>query len=85
MNFSITPHTFWHSKSMHMLHVGINLIYIRDFLDHVDSSTTEIYARTDTEMKCQAIEASCEDIFPEENQQDWNERTDLMSYMESLY
>ncbi len=85
VNFSITPHTFRHSKSMHMLHAGINLIYIRDFLGHVDSSTTEIYARADTEMKRQAIEASCEDIFPEENLQDWNERTDLMSFLESLY
>ena len=77
--------SFRHSKSMHMLHAGINLIYIRDFLGHVDSSTTEIYARADTEMKRQAIEASCEDIFPEENLQDWNERTDLMSFLESLY
>lgn len=81
VNFSITPHTFRHSKSMHMLHTGINLIYIRDFLGHVDSSTTEIYARADTEMKRQAIEASCEDIFPEENLQDWYERTDFMSFL----
>lgn len=34
VGFSITPHIFRHSKAVHMLHAGINLIYIRDFLGH---------------------------------------------------
>jgi site-specific recombinase XerD len=38
-----------------MLHAGINLFYIRDILGHVDVSTTEIYARADTEMKRKVI------------------------------
>lgn len=84
VDFSITPHIFRHSKAVHMLHAGINLIYIRDFLGHVDCSTTEIYARADTEMKRKAIESSCVDIFPKENLQDWNENDDLMSFLESL-
>lgn len=82
--FPITPHIFRHSKSMHMLHAGINLIYIRDFLGHVDCSTTEIYARADTEMKRKAIESSCKDIFPKEHLQDWNENDDLMAFLSSL-
>lgn len=44
MSFPVTPHIFRHSKAVHMLHAGINLIYIRDFLGHVDCTTTEIYA-----------------------------------------
>jgi site-specific recombinase XerD len=84
VGFSITPHIFRHSKAVHMLQAGINLIYIRDFLGHIDCSTTEIYARADTEMKRKAIESSCEDIFPKENLQDWNENDDLMSFLESL-
>lgn len=33
-------HTFRHSKAMHMLEAGINIIYIRNFLGHEDISTT---------------------------------------------
>ena len=36
---------------MHLLQAGVNLIYIRNFLGHVDLKTTGIYARTDTETK----------------------------------
>lgn len=84
VGFPITPHTFRHSKAMHMLHAGINLFYIRDILGHVDVSTTEIYARADTEMKRKAIEASCEDILPDGDFRDWNESSDLMSFLNSL-
>lgn len=84
ITFSITPHTFRHSKAMHMLHAGINLIYIRDFLGHVDCVTTEIYARADTEMKRKAIEAACESILPNEDLEDWNHSNDLMTFLNSL-
>lgn len=84
VKFPITPHIFRHSKAMHMLHAGINLFYIRDILGHVDVSTTEIYARADTEMKRKAIEASCADILPDENFRDWNESSNIMSFLNSL-
>ncbi len=84
VGFPITPHTFRHSKAMHMLHAGINLFYIRDILGHVDVSTTEIYARADTEMKRKAIEASCKDILPDENFRDWNKNINIMNFLNSL-
>lgn len=80
----ITPHVFRHSKAVHMIHAGINLIYIRDFLGHVDCATTEIYARIDTETKRKVIEESCKDIFPDEKLQDWNTDGDLMEFLQSL-
>ena len=83
-NFSITPHVFRHSKSMHMLQSGVNLIYIRDFLGHSDCSTTEIYARADTEMKRKAIEAAYNDILPPIEAPSWNEDADLMAFLSSL-
>lgn len=52
----VTPHCFRHSKAMHMLQAGVNLVYIRDILGHVDIKTTEIYARVDGEMKRKALE-----------------------------
>lgn len=84
VDFSITAHVFRHSKAVHMVHAGINLIYIRDFLGHVDCATTEIYAKIDTETKRKAIEAACKDITPNENYSDWNEDDDLMSFLKSL-
>lgn len=55
-NGKITNHTFRHSKSMHLLEAGVNLIYIRDFLGHTSVSTTEIYAKANAEIKRKAIE-----------------------------
>ena len=42
---SYSPHSFRHSKAVHMVEAGVNLIYIRNFLGHATISSTEIYAR----------------------------------------
>lgn len=52
----ITPHVFRHSKAMHMLEAGVELIYIRDFLGHKSVVTTEVYAKASPEAKRKAIE-----------------------------
>lgn len=52
----VTPHTLRHSKAMHLLEAGVNLIYIRDFLGHSSVTTTEIYAKANPEAKRKAIE-----------------------------
>ncbi|KAF1086316.1 Tyrosine recombinase XerC [Sporotomaculum syntrophicum] len=50
------PHVLRHSKAMHLLENGVNLIYIRDFLGHSSVTTTEIYARCNPELKRKYIE-----------------------------
>jgi site-specific recombinase XerD len=40
-----SPHSFRHSKSVHMIESGTQLIYIRNFLGHSSVLSTEIYAR----------------------------------------
>ena len=50
------PHTLRHSKAMHMLEAGVNLVYIRDFLGHISVTTTERYARAGPDMKRKAID-----------------------------
>ncbi|MCA1074514.1 tyrosine-type recombinase/integrase [Clostridium bowmanii] len=82
--FPVTPHVFRHSKSMHLLQSGINLIYIRDFLGHCDCSTTEIYARGDTEMKRKAIEEAYSDILPSKDLPIWGDDTNLMKFLNSI-
>ncbi len=62
----ITPHVFRHSKAMHMLQARIELIYIRDFLGHVDIKTTEMYARADAEMKRKVFEKTVPNYVPGE-------------------
>ena len=84
IDFPITAHVFRHTKAVHMVHAGINLIYIRDFLGHIDCATTEIYAKIDTEMKRKAIEEACKDITPKETYSDWNEDGALMSFLKNL-
>ena len=77
------PHMFRHSKAMHLLQAGVNLIYIRDFLGHVDIRTTEVYARADTETKRKAIENACPDIITSE-MPDWNKDKALLSWLSDL-
>lgn len=79
----VRPHMLRHSKAMHLLQAGVNLIYIRDFLGHVDLKTTEIYARTDTETKRKAIENACPDLV-DDNLPDWNKDETLLSWLYDL-
>jgi site-specific recombinase XerD len=79
----VTPHIFRHSKAMHLLQAGINLIYIRDFLGHSDIQTTEIYAKADTELKRRAIENAYPDLV-EQSLPDWNRDTSLMGWLSKL-
>jgi site-specific recombinase XerD len=52
---NISPHSFRHSRAMHLLQSGVSLIIIRDILGHVSIQTTEIYARVDSKLKRDAI------------------------------
>ena len=53
---NVTNHSFRHSKSMHLLEAGVNLLYIRDFLGHTSVTTTEVYAKANAEIKRKVIE-----------------------------
>ena len=77
-------HMFRHSKAMHMLEAGINIIYIRDFLGHEDISTTMIYVRADNRLKNDAINALAPKVADETNLPDWNKDKDLLQFLNSL-
>jgi site-specific recombinase XerD len=79
----VNNHMLRHSKAMHLLQAGVNLIYIRDFLGHVDLKTTEIYARADTEMKRKAVENIYPDLI-DNNLPDWNKDQALLSWLSEI-
>lgn len=78
----IHPHMLRHSRAMHLLQAGVNLIYIRDILGHVSVTTTEIYARADDETKRRAIEAASP-TFDASNKQ-WEDNPKLLEWLKSL-
>jgi hypothetical protein len=79
----VTPHTFRHSKAMHMLQAGIPLIIIRDFLGHIDIKTSEIYARVDVDMKRRALERVHHTVTPP-GLPAWEDDAALMEWLRSL-
>lgn len=82
-DFKITPHIFRHSKAMHLYQAGIDLIYIRDILGHVDISTTEIYAKLDTERKRDALEKAYPEITAS-TLSDWNDDSSLIDKLTKM-
>jgi site-specific recombinase XerD len=79
----VSPHTFRHSKAMHLLQSGVNLVYIRDVLGHSDLKTSEIYAKADTKMKRQALVKA---NHPERQSDTptWQKDAGLLSWLQSL-
>ena len=77
------PHVMRHSKAMHLLDAGVNLIYIRDFLGHESVTTTEIYARASTEAKRRAIEAGQANIITQ-SPYGKKEQADLLGWLRHL-
>ena len=79
----VSCHSLRHSKAMHLLQAGVNLVYIRDILGHVSIKTTEIYARADSKQKRQALEKAYVEINPNEKPM-WEENDSLLSWLKSF-
>lgn len=80
----VHAHGFRHSKAMHMLAAGINIVYIRDFLGHEDISTTMIYSRADNRLKNEAINKLAPKVTEDADFQDWTKDHDLLAFLNSL-
>jgi len=79
----ISCHSLRHSKSMHLLQAGVNLVYIRDFLGHESVQTTEIYARADSKQKREAIEKAYVNIIKKETPT-WIENNNLLEWLKGF-
>jgi len=82
---NISCHTLRHSKAMHLLQAGVNLVYIRDLLGHVSIQTTEIYARADHKQKREALEKAYTNLIPEKATKcEWEQNQNLLNWLKSL-
>lgn len=68
---------------MHLLQSGVNLVYIRDILGHTSVQVTEVYARTDSRQKREAIEKAYTDVTPKETPS-WLANDDLLEWLKSF-
>jgi site-specific recombinase XerD len=81
----ISPHTLRHSKAMHLLQSGVNLVYIRDILGHVSIQTTEVYARADSKQKREALESAYIKIIPAQvNEGIWERDSKLREWLKNF-
>lgn len=80
---TISPHVMRHSKAMHLLQAGVNLVYIRDLLGHVSIQTTEIYARAENSMKRKALEKAYSDVVSDELPE-WQQNGELLDWLQGL-
>lgn len=76
----ISCHSLRHSKAMHLLQAGVNLVYIRDILGHVSIQTTEIYARADCQQKRMALEKAYVKVNPNEESM-WIGNENLITWL----
>lgn len=79
----VSPHIFRHTKAMHLCQAGIDIIYIRDILGHVDLATTEIYAKMNVELLRDALENAYPEL-PTNGFSDWTKDDSLMAFLKSL-
>jgi integrase/recombinase XerD len=79
----LKPHMMRHTKAIHLLEAGVNLIYIRDLLGHVNVSTTEHYAKTNSEIKRKALESAYMEVVKQDVPV-WDEDTDLVNWLQDF-
>lgn len=79
----LNPHMIRHTKAMHLLEAGVNLIYIRDLLGHVNVTTTEVYLRANTETKRKALESAYMEVVTQDIPV-WDEDTDLLNWLQDF-
>ena len=82
-NKKISPHIFRHSRAVHLLDNGINIVYIQEFLAHASITTTQEYAKVIEKSKFKAIE-KVSPTMVNENLDDWNNDQDLLNQLLNL-
>lgn len=81
---AIGPHTFRHTTAMHLLQAGVDLTVIKNWLGHVNLSTTHGYIEIDLEMKRKAL-ARCRPARDQDRLKSLIRRNqDIIEWLESI-
>ena len=75
----ISPHTFRHTRAVHLLDKGVNIVYIQELLGHSSINTTMEYAKVIEKSKFNAIEKANPKISTD--LPDWNNDQDLLNQL----
>jgi integrase len=67
---------------MHLLEAGVNLIYIRDFLGHSSITTTEVYAKTNPDIKRKYITENSAS-FSTSKKYNYKEKENLLNWLKN--
>ena len=82
---AICCHSLRHSKAMHLLQAGVNIVYLRDILGHVSIQSTDVYARADSKSKREALEKAYTDLVPEDAKtRECEKNQTLLEWLKSL-
>lgn len=76
-------HSMRHSRAMHLLEAGVNLIYIRDILGHTSVTTTEIYAKTNPIIKEKQILEHSKNLNSNQKYSE-TQKADLLKFLQEL-
>lgn len=79
---TLSPHGLRHSCAMSLLEAGVDLIYIRDLLGHSSIRTTEIYAKTDSKKRREAIESAYIELTSELPR--WSNNESMLMWLKSF-
>lgn len=81
---TISPHCLRHSRAMHLLENGVNLIYIRDLLGHVSVTTTEIYSKANPEIKRKHIEEATKQLIGNDSDYNNSQKEELLTWLKTF-
>ncbi len=81
-SLKISPHCIRHSKAMHLLESNVHLIHIRDFLGHESVMTTEIYAKSNPEIRRKQITEASENIVKKSKFSN-DDKQDLLMFLKN--
>lgn len=81
----VTPHVLRHSRAVHWLKAGIDIVYLRDLMGHVSIQATELYAKVDSKAKQDAIKNAwnCVGIV-EPIKNDWEDKPKLLAFLDQF-
>ena len=80
----ISPHTLRHTTAMHLLQSGVDFTVIKNWLGHVNLSTTHLYVEIDLEMKRKALSLCHPLEKSKELQRIVKQNHDVINWLESV-